>query len=39
MRKLLVLLIVLTVAYGIATGVTITLVPAYADDGGSETGY
>jgi hypothetical protein len=39
MRKLLVLLVVLTVACGMAAGVTITLVPAYADDSGSEGGY
>ena len=39
MRKLLVLLIVLTVACGMAAGVTITLAPAYADNGGSEGGY
>jgi hypothetical protein len=39
MRKLLVLLVVLTVACGMATGVTITLAPAYADDSGSEHGY
>ena len=39
MRKLLVLLVVLTVACGMAAGVTITLSPAYAVDGGSEGGY
>jgi hypothetical protein len=39
MRKLLVLLVVLTVACGMAAGVTITLAPAYADGGGSEHGY
>ena len=39
MRKLLVLLVVLTVACGMAAGVTITLAPAYADNGGSECGY
>jgi hypothetical protein len=39
MPKLLVLLVVLTIACGMAAGVTITLAPAYADDSRSESGY
>jgi hypothetical protein len=39
MPKLLVLLVVVTMACGMAAGVTITLVPAYAYDSGGEGGY
>jgi hypothetical protein len=39
MPKLLVLLVAVTVACGMAAGVTITLAPVYADDSGGEGGY
>jgi hypothetical protein len=39
MRKLLVLLVLLTVGCGIASGVTISMAPAYADDAATARGY